>query len=160
MWDALNFDHLQSISTDHCPFTDEQKRLGLGDFSKIPNGLAAIQHRLPLLWEHGVKAGRMTPNRFVEVTSTAIAKIFGLTTKGTLAPGADADIVIFDPAREHVFSTETSLMNVDYDLWEGQKVSGSPRQTLSRGAVVFDDGKILTRPGHGRFTKRSVFDAT
>ena len=160
MWDALNFDHLQSISTDHCPFTDEQKRLGLGDFSKIPNGLAAIQHRLPLLWEHGVKAGRMTPNRFVEVTSTAIAKIFGLTNKGTLAPGADADIVIFDPAREHVFSTETSLMNVDYDLWEGQKVSGSPRQTLSRGTVVFDDGKILTRPGHGRFTKRSVFDAT
>ena len=78
MWDALHFDHLQSISTDHCPFTDEQKRLGLGDFSKIPNGLAAIQHRLPLLWEHGVRAGRMTPNRFVEVTSTAIAKIFGL----------------------------------------------------------------------------------
>ena len=158
MWDALNFDHLQSISTDHCPFTDEQKRLGLGDFSKIPNGLAAIQHRLPLLWEHGVKTGRMTPNRFVEVTSTAIAKIFGLyPNKGTIAPGADADIVIFDPEREHVFSTDTSFMNVDYDLWAGQKVSGSPRQTLSRGTVVFDDGKILTRPGHGRFVKRSVF---
>jgi len=161
MWDALNFDHLQSISTDHCPFNDEQKRLGFGDFSKIPNGLAAIQHRVPLLWEHGVKTGRMTPNRFVEVTSTAIAKIFGLyPSKGTLAPGADADIMIFDPAREHVFSTETSFMNVDYDLWEGQKVSGSPRQTLSRGTVVFDDGKILTRPGHGRFTKRSVFAGT
>jgi dihydropyrimidinase len=161
MWDALNFDHLQSISTDHCPFTDEQKRLGFGDFSKIPNGLAAIQHRLPLLWEHGVKTGRMTPNRFVEVTSTAIAKIFGLyPAKGTLAPGSDADIVIFDPAREHVFSTQTSLMNVDYDLWDGQRVSGSPRQTLSRGTVVFDDGKILTRPGHGRFTKRSVFAGT
>ena len=144
----LNFDHLQSISTDHCPFTDEQKRLGFGDFSKIPNGLAAIQHRLPLLWEHGVKTGRMTPNRFVEVTSTAIAKIFGLyPRKGTIAPGADADIVIFDPRAEHVFSTATSLMNVDYDLWEGQKVSGSPRQTLCRGTVVFDDGKILTRPG-------------
>ena len=77
-----NFDHLQSISTDHCPFTDEQKRLGLGDFSKIPNGLAAIQHRLPMLWEHGVRAGRLTPNRFVEVTSTAIAKIFGLYPQG------------------------------------------------------------------------------
>jgi len=161
MWDALNFDHLQSISTDHCPFNDEQKRLGFGDFSKIPNGLAAIQHRVPLLWEHRVQTGRMTPNRFVEVTSTAIAKIFGLyPSKGTLAPGADADIMIFDPAREHVFSTETSFMNVDYDLWEGQKVSGSPRQTLSRGTVVFDDGKILTRPGHGRFTKRSVFAGT
>ena len=125
MWDALNFDHLQSISTDHCPFTDEQKRLGFGDFSKIPNGLAAIQHRLPLLWEHGVKSGRMTPNRFVEVTSTAIAKIFGLyPNKGTIAPGADADIVIFDPAREHVFSTETSFMNVDYDLWDGPEGVG------------------------------------
>ena len=158
MWDALNFNHLQSISTDHCPFTDEQKRLGLGDFSKIPNGLAAIQHRLPLMWEHGVKAGRMSPNRLVEVTSTSIAKIFGLyPNKGTIAPGADADLVIFDPNREHVFSTETSLMNVDYDLWAGQKVSGSPRQTLSRGTVVFDDGKILTRPGHGRFVKRSAF---
>ena len=158
MWDALNFDHLQSISTDHCPFTDEQKRLGFGDFSKIPNGLAAIQHRVPLLWEHGVKSGRMTPNRFVEVTSTAIAKIFGLyPNKGTIAPGADADIMIFDPEREHVFSTDTSFMNVDYDLWDGQKVSGSPRQTLSRGTVVFDDGKIVTKPGHGRFVKRSVF---
>ena len=157
MWDALNFDHLQSISTDHCPFTDEQKRLGFGDFSKIPNGLAAIQHRVPLLWEHGVKSGRMTPNRFVEVTSTAIAKIFGLyPNKGTIAPGADADIMIFDPEREHVFSTDTSFMNVDYDLWDGQKVSGSPRQTLSRGTVVFDDGKIVTKPGHGRFVKRSV----
>jgi hypothetical protein len=108
MWDALNFDHLQSISTDHCPFTDEQKRLGLGDFSKIPNGLAAIQHRLPLLWEHGVKAGRMTPNRFVEVTPTAIANIFGLTNKGTLAPGADADIVIFDPARARVLDGDVA----------------------------------------------------
>jgi dihydropyrimidinase len=159
MWDALRFDHLQSISTDHCPFTDEQKRLGLGDFSKIPNGLAAIQHRLPLLWEHGVKTGRMSPNRFVEVTSTAIAKIFGLYPhKGTIAPGADADIVVFDPAREHVFSTATSLMNVDYDLWEGQSVAGSPRQTLSRGTLVWDDGQILTRPGHGRYIKRSTFD--
>jgi dihydropyrimidinase len=159
LWDALRFDHLQIVSTDHCPFNDEQKRLGFGDFSKIPNGLAAIQHRLPLLWEHGVKSGRMSPNRFVEVTSTAIAKIFGLYPgKGTIAPGADADIVIFDPAREHVFSTATSLMNVDYDLWEGQKVSGSPRQTLSRGTIVFDDGKIVTRPGHGRFVKRSVFN--
>ena len=158
LWDALRFDHLQSISTDHCPFNDEQKRLGLGDFSKIPNGLAAIQHRLPMMWEHGVREGRLSMNRVVEITSTAIAKIFGLyPNKGTIAPGADADIMIFDPEREHVFSTDTSFMNVDYDLWDGQKVSGSPRQTLSRGTVVFDDGKIVTKPGHGRFVKRSVF---
>ena len=159
IWNALIYDHLQSISTDHCPFTDEQKRLGFGDFSKIPNGLACIQHRLALLWEHGVREGRMSPNRLVEVTSTAIAKIFGLhPKKGTIAPGADADIVIFDPNRQFTFSTETSLMNVDYDLFEGKTVAGSARTTLSRGTVVFDDGRILTQPGHGRFVKRSTFD--
>jgi dihydropyrimidinase len=93
------------------------------------------------------------------VTSTAIAKIFGLhPKKGTIAPGADADIVIFDPNRQFTFSTETSLMNVDYDLFEGKTVAGSARTTLSRGTVVFDDGRILTQPGHGRFVKRSTFD--
>ncbi len=158
MWDALRYDHLQLVSTDHCPFNDEQKRLGLGDFSKIPNGLAAIQHRLPLLWEHGVREGRLSMNRVVEITSTAVAKTFGLyPQKGTIAPGADADVVIFDPNREHVFSTATSFMNVDYDLFEGRSVAGSPRQTLSRGTVVFDDGRIVTRPGHGRYVRRSVF---
>ena len=160
LWNHLVYDGLQMVSTDHCPFTSEQKRLGVGDFSKIPNGLALIQHRLPLMWEHGVRAGRISPNRLVELTSTAIAKTFGLyPRKGTIAPGADADIVIFDPAREHVFGTETSFMNVDYDLFAGESVAGSPRQTLSRGTVVFDDGRILTRPGHGRFVKRSLFDA-
>ena len=160
LWDALVYDHLQLVSTDHCPFTFEQKKLGVGDFSKIPNGLALIQHRLPLLWEHGVRAGRISMNRFVELVSTAPAKIFGLhPRKGTLAPGADADIVIFDPARAFSFSTATSLMNVDYDLFDGQSVSGSPRTTLSRGTVVYDDGRILTRPGHGRYVKRGLFDA-
>jgi dihydropyrimidinase len=161
LWDALRLDHLQIVSTDHCPFNDEQKRLGLGDFSKIPNGLAAIQHRLPMLWEHGVRAGRLSPNRVVEITSTAVAKMFGLhPRKGLIAPGADADIVVFDPARRHVFSTATSLMNVDYDIYEGREVAGSPRLTLSRGTVVFDDGRIVTRPGHGRFVRRDPFDAT
>jgi dihydropyrimidinase len=161
LWDALRLDHLQIVSTDHCPFNDEQKRLGLGDFSKIPNGLAAIQHRLPMLWEHGVRAGRLSPNRVVEITSTAVAKMFGLhPRKGLIAPGADADIVVFDPARRHVFSTATSLMNVDYDIYEGREVAGSPRLTMSRGTVVFDDGRIVTRPGHGRFVRRDPFDAT
>jgi dihydropyrimidinase len=159
LWDALKYDVLQICSTDHCPFNDEQKRLGLGDFSKIPNGLAMIQHRLPLLWEHGVRAGRLSPNRLVEVLSTTVAKTFGLyPRKGTIAPGADADIVIFDPNRRFTFGTDTSFMNVDYDLFDGQSVAGSPRLTLSRGTTVFEDGRILTSPGHGRFTKRSVFD--
>jgi dihydropyrimidinase len=159
LWDALRFDHLQSVSTDHCPFTDEQKRLGLGDFSKIPNGLAAIQHRLPMLWEHGVRVGRLSMNRVVEITSTAVAKMFGLyPRKGVIAVGADADIVVFDPKRRHVFGVDTSFMNVDYDIYEGREVSGSPRLTLSRGTVVFDDGKILTQPGHGRFLRRGLFN--
>ena len=159
LWDALRFDHLQIVSTDHCPFNDEQKRLGLGDFSKIPNGLAAIQHRLPMLWEHGVRHGRLSMNRVVEITSTAVAKMFGLhPRKGVIAAGADADIVVFDPGRRHVFSTETSFMNVDYDIYEGQEVAGSPRLTLSRGTVVFDDGQIRTKPGHGRYVRRAPFD--
>ena len=159
LWDALRFDHLQIVSTDHCPFNDEQKRLGLGDFSKIPNGLAAIQHRLPMLWEHGVCHGRLSMNRVVEITSTAVAKMFGLhPRKGVIAAGADADIVVFDPGRRHVFSTETSFMNVDYDIYEGQEVAGSPRLTLSRGTVVFDDGQIRTKPGHGRYVRRAPFD--
>jgi len=160
LWDALRLDHLQIVSTDHCPFNDEQKRLGLDDFSKIPNGLALIQHRLMMLWEHGVREGRLSPNRVVEITATAPARMFGLTRKGSITPGMDADIVLFDPAREHVFGTETSLMNVDYDVFAGRRVHGSPRQTLCRGTVVWDDGRILTAPGHGRFVHRAPFDAT
>jgi dihydropyrimidinase len=112
-----------------------------------------------MLWEHGVREGRLSPNRLVEITSTAIAKIFGLYPhKGTIAPGADADLVVFDPERRFTFSTDTSLMNVDYDILEGHSVAGSPRMTLSRGTVVYDDGRILTRPGHGRFVRRSLYD--
>ena len=160
MWDALNYGHLQSISTDHCPFNDEQKALGKDDFSKTPNGLSAIQHRLALMWEHGVKTGRMSPSRLVDVTSTAIAKQFGLhPKKGTITSGADADLVIFDPNREHRFSTATAFSNVGYDLFDGKSVSGSARQTLSRGTIVFDNGTIVTKPGHGRFVKRGSFNA-
>jgi dihydropyrimidinase len=112
-----------------------------------------------MLWEHGVREGRLSMNRLVDITSTTIAKIFGLyPRKGSIAPGFDADIVIFDPSRSFTFGTDTSLMNVDYDVFDGHTVAGSPRTTLSRGTVVYDDGKILTRPGHGRFVKRSLFD--
>ena len=141
LWDALRFDHLQSISTDHCPFTDEQKRLGLGDFSKIPNGLAAIQHRLPMMWEHGVREGRLSMNRVVEITSTAIAKMFGLyPRKGVIAVGADADIVVFDPERRHVFGVDTSFMNVDYDIYEGRR-----GQRLAAADALTRDGRVRRR---------------
>ena len=160
LWDAISVDHLQVLSTDHCPFNDEQKALGRDDFSKIPNGLALIQHRVNLLWEHGVREGRLTPSRAVELLSTAPARIFGLANKGELAPGKDADIAILDPEREHVFSPETSLMAVDYDLFEGHRTHGSVRTTLVRGTTVWDDGKIHTRPGHGRFVARSTYGGT
>jgi dihydropyrimidinase len=112
-----------------------------------------------MLWEHGVRTGKLTPSRVVEITSSSVAKLFGLyPQKGTIAPGADADIVIFDPAREFVFGTDTSLMRVDYDVFAGRRAAGSPRMTLSRGTVVYDHGRILTRPGHGRFVRRSTLD--
>jgi dihydropyrimidinase len=156
IWAALNRGVLESVSTDHCPFNDEQKALGRDDFSKIPNGLAMIQHRLVKLWDIGVESGRITPSELVDMTSTAIAGRFGLDRKGSIAPGKDADIVVFDPATPFEFSTRTSHMNVDYDLFEGERSTGSVRHTLCRGTMVYDRGEILTQPGHGRFVPRSL----
>jgi dihydropyrimidinase len=156
LWSALKRGVLESVSTDHCPFNREQKALGRDDFSKIPNGLAMIQHRLVKLWDLGVESGRITPSQLVALTSTAIAHRFGLPRKGSIAPGMDADLVIFDPSTPFEFSTETSHMNVDYDLFEGESSTGSVRQTLCRGTVVYDQGEIVTSPGHGRFVPRSL----
>ncbi|TML03744.1 MAG: dihydropyrimidinase [Actinobacteria bacterium] len=156
LWAALDRGVLESVSTDHCPFTSEQKALGRDDFSKIPNGLAMIQHRLVKLWDLGVEGGRLSPSELVDMTSTAIAKRFGLHRKGTIAPGFDADLVVFDPATPFEFSTRTSHMNVDYDLFEGERSTGSVRHTFCRGTMVYDRGEILTQPGHGRFVPRSL----
>ena len=156
LWSALDRGVLESVSTDHCPFNSEQKALGRDDFSKIPNGLAMIQHRLVKLWDLGVETGRITPNELVDMTSTAIAHRFGLARKGSIAPGMDADLVVFDPSTPFEFSTRTSHMNVDYDLFEGESSTGSVRHTLCRGTMVYDRGEILTEPGHGRFVPRSL----
>jgi dihydropyrimidinase len=156
LWSALDRGVLESVSTDHCPFNSEQKALGRDDFSKIPNGLAMIQHRLVKLWDLGVAGGRITPEELVDLTSTAIARRFGLARKGSIAPGKDADLVIFDPATPFEFSTRTSHMNVDYDLFEGERSTGSVRQTYCRGELVYDRGEIRTQPGHGRFVPRSL----
>ena len=156
LWAALKRGVLESVSTDHCPFNDEQKALGRDDFSKIPNGLAMIQHRLVKLWDIGVEAGRITPSELVDMTSTTIARRFGLPRKGAIAPGMDADIVVFDPSTPFEFSTSTSFMNVDYDLFEGERSTGSVRHTLCRGTMVYDQGEIVTQPGHGRFVPRSL----
>jgi dihydropyrimidinase len=159
LWDYVRRGVLESVSTDHCPFRDEQKARGLDDFSLVPNGLPAIQHRLAKLWDEGVMAGRLTPSQLVDRTSTTIARRFGLHDKGAIAPGKDADIVVFDPAAPRPYGVATSLMNVDYDLYEGETASGSVRHTYSRGTLVYDRGEIRTEPGHGRFVSRSNVNA-
>jgi dihydropyrimidinase len=156
LWDYVQRGVLESISTDHCPFTDEQKARGLENFSLVPNGLALIQHRLPKLWDEGVMTGRLTRPQLVERTSATIARRFGLHEKGALAPGKDADVVVLDPAAPRPYGVATSLMNVDYDLYEGETASASVRQTFSRGTLVYDRGEIKTEPGHGRFVPRTL----
>jgi dihydropyrimidinase len=160
LWDYVRRGVLESVSTDHCPFTDEQKARGVDDFSLVPNGLPAIQHRLPKLWDEGVVAGRITPSQLVDRTSTTIARRFGLESKGAIAPGKDADLVVFDPTAPRPYGVATSLMNVDYDLYEGETATGSVRHTLSRGTMVYDRGEILSSPGHGRFVSRAASRAT
>src|SRR5204862_3415271 len=139
LWKGLKMDDLQVISTDHCPFCmKEQKELGKDDFTKIPNGAPGVEHRLSLIY-NGVVENRITLNRFVELTSTAAAKMFGLfPKKGTIAVGSDADIVIFDANREQTLSLTTSHMNVDYNTYEGKKIKGVVECVLSRGKVIID----------------------
>ncbi len=160
LWRGLQNYDLQVVATDHCPFCmKDQKELGRGDFSKIPNGMPGVETRLHLLWE-GVVAGRISINRFVEITSTAPAKLFGMYgRKGTLAPGADADVVIWDPKREKVLGKDTLHMNVDYSPFEGRTVPASPSHVFSRGELIVQNdiwvGK--QKQGRGKFIKRGTF---
>jgi dihydropyrimidinase len=158
LWDGLKSDHLQVVSTDHCPFCfKDQKELGKDDFTKIPNGGPGIENRLQLLFHYGVNEGRISLNRFVELVSTTPAKIFGLyPRKGVLAAGSDADIVIWDPNAEHVISAKTHHMRVDYSMFEGFRVKGNARTVLSRGEAVVENGQFLGRPGRGVFLKRAA----
>jgi dihydropyrimidinase len=159
LWQGLRGNDLQVISTDHCPFCmKEQKELGRDDFTKIPNGGPGVEHRMSLIYNGGVAGGRISLNRFVELTSTSAAKLFGLfPRKGTIAVGSDADIVIFDPNEEMTISVKTHHMNVDYSAYEGTKVKGVTRTVLSRGQVVIEDGKYVGKPGDGQFLRRSGF---
>ena len=157
LWRGLAFNDLQAISTDHCPFCmKEQKELGRNDFSRIPNGAPGIETRMSLVYDGGVRAGRISLNRFVELTSASPARIFGLfPRKGTIAPGSDADIVVFDPNRTITLSAATLHMNVDYNPYEGRQVTGATDTVLSRGRLVIDNGKFVGRPGSGAFLKRA-----
>ncbi len=164
LWRALRDHTLQVVSTDHCPFWYEGgvkghipgKELGAGDFSKIPNGLPGIEDRQMVMWHYGVNGGHFDANRFVELTATNPAKIFGLyPRKGTISVGSDADIVIWDPNVTHVISAETHHMNVDYNIYEGRAVKGMPVAVYLRGTQIVDGEKWLGHNGQGQFLKRS-----
>ncbi len=159
LWRGLVRDDLQIVSTDHCPFDyKDQKVLGRGDFSKIPNGLPGIEDRYTVLFDGGVNAGRIGLNRFVELVATAPARMFGLyPRKGTIAPGSDADIVVFDPTMERVLSASTHHMRVDYNCFEGMRVRGRPEVVMQRGEVLVQGDRFYGRPGQGRFLKRGPF---
>src|SRR5216684_593259 len=158
LWRGLRFNDLQAISTDHCPFCmKEQKQLGRDDFSKIPNGAPGIETRMSLVYDGGVRTGKISLNRFVELTSTSPAKIFGLfPRKGTIAPGSDADLVVFDPNRTVTLAAKTLHMNCDYNPYEGRQVTGAADTVLSRGRLVIENGAFVGRKGAGSFLKRAT----
>jgi dihydropyrimidinase len=157
LWAGLRDGDLQVAATDHCPFRfADQKALGKGDFTKIPNGGPGIENRLQLLWHYGVNQGRLTVNRFVDLVSTAPARLFGLyPNKGEIAAGSDADVAIWDPAVEQTIGVATGHMRVDYSLYEGFQVKGAARTVLSRGEVIVNGGEFLGRAGRGRFQRRT-----
>jgi dihydropyrimidinase len=156
LWRGLAGDDLQIVSTDHCPFCIKEKELGLGDFSKIPNGAPGVETRLSLLHDGGVRTGRISLHRWVQICSTAPAKMFGMfPKKGTIAPGSDADIVIWDPDKKLTLSHKTLHMRCDYNPYEGRTVVGAPEVVLSRGRVVVDKGTFKGKPGSGRYLRRA-----
>lgn len=170
LWLGLTNNEMQTIGTDHCPFfydgtnpilyegksiAIKGKELGAGDFTKIPNGLPGIEDRLPIMWSYGVNTGRLSPNQFVAMNSTNIAKIFGLyPQKGALLPGSDADIVIWDPEKERVHGVATSHQRTDYNLYEGWKIKGAPEKVFLRGKLIVDGDNWYGKAGDGAYQKR------
>jgi len=155
LWAGINQGLLQVVATDHCPFMWAQKLMGKNDFSKIPNGHPAIENRVELLFSEGVNKGKISLQKFVEVSSTNAAKLFGMfPRKGTLAVGSDADIVLFDPNEKHTLSAKTHHMNVDYSAYEGWQVTGKVKTVLLRGKVAIADGDCKVARGNGEFIKR------
>src|SRR6266540_2475597 len=157
LWRGLRTNDLSVVSTDHCPFCfNEQKEMGRGDFSKIPNGLPGVEHRMDLLHQ-GVVKGEISLARWVDVASTTPARMFGLyPRKGVIAPGSDADIVVYDPAATQTLSVETHHMNVDYSAYEGMEITGKVASVLSRGRVVIADGEFRGATSYGQFLQRDL----
>jgi dihydropyrimidinase len=160
LWAGLRRDDLQLVATDHCPFDFHgQKDLGRGDFRKVPNGLPGVEDRVDLMHDGGVVAGRISRERWVDIVSTAPAKLFGMyPRKGSVSVGADADLVVYDPNRTRTISAATHHMDVDYSCYEGRQVQGASDVVLSRGTVIVRDAEFTGRKGHGRFVKRSTAD--
>jgi dihydropyrimidinase len=157
LWAGLMSGTLSCVATDHCAFTTAQKRFGVGNFSKIPNGTGGLEDRLPMLWTTGVGTGRLTPNEFVAVTSTNIAKILNLyPKKGAVLVGADADLVVLDPEKSKTITAAKQQSSIDYNVFEGKAVKGLPRFVLTRGQVAVTDGAVTTEEGHGRFVSREA----
>lgn len=155
LWQGLSDGRIKVTGSDNCTYMQAQKNRGLTDFTKIPNGSAGLEDRLRILWSEGVAKGRLTPEQFVAVTSTNAAKIFNIhPRKGVIAPGADADIVLWDPQAKHTVSAATHRQATDYSVFEGMTFTGSPRTTLLAGEVVFAQGEVTARAGQGRYIPR------
>ena len=159
LWKGLRTDDLAVVSTDHCPFCmKDQKELGIGNFTKIPNGIGTVEHRMNLIYQ-GVVDGKLSLARWVETCSTTPARLFGMYPhKGVIAPGSDADIVVYDPAGKSDLGLAAQHMNMDYSAWEGFEIDGAVDTVLSRGSVVLSGGKFRGRAGHGRFVRRGLSD--
>ncbi|MBL7958778.1 amidohydrolase family protein, partial [bacterium] len=155
LWAGLNQGIVNIVGTDHCPFNWEQKKMGESDFSKIPNGHPGLEHRMELLYSEGVHKGKISLNKYVEVTSTNAAKVFGMfPQKGSIGVGSDADILIFDPNEKHTLSAKTHHHRCDYSAYEGWEVTGKCKTVIMRGKVAIDNGKALIEKGYGKFIKR------
>ncbi|TPK20260.1 dihydropyrimidinase [Mesorhizobium sp. B2-5-9] len=155
LWAGLQAGSLQVVATDHCAFTTDQKRFGVGNFTKIPNGTGGLEDRLPVLWTKGVNTGRLTMNEFVAVTSTNIAKILNMyPKKGAIVEGADADIIVWDPQRKKKISAKKQQSVIDYNVFEGVEVTGLPRFVFSRGELSVEEAEVKAKPGHGEFVGR------
>jgi dihydropyrimidinase len=160
LWRGLQAGMLQTTATDHCCFCTPQKQMGLDDFRKIPNGTNGVEDRMTVLWHHGVRTGKLTPSEFVAVTSTNAAKIFNIhPKKGTIVPGADADLVIWDPNKSRTISAKTHNQKIDFNIYEGMTTVGNPAVTLSRGRVVYENGQLRTEKGTGKHVPRPCFSS-